>query len=279
MKNRKMILLAVLLTTGLAALAQQPYTSTYQEKEVFKNDDVVFRQIDAHTWEGNGHLMANESLYLIEGNDRSILLDAGTKIADLDKIVAKLTTKPVTLIATHVHPDHTGEAIKYFPKLYLNAADVVNIPQMMPQYKGEICYLKDSEVIDLGGRQIEVRFAPGHTPGSTVFFDKAAGYGFSGDAFGSGNLLVTTNISTVLSTCQRISSIMEKENIKFMYPGHYMGKNPETLQRLKDMIGLCNDILSGKRVGEKNPHGMIGLDTIVNDFGVRINYNSKEGVK
>ena len=33
--------------------------------EVAQNDDVVFRQIDEHTWIGTAHVMANESLYLL----------------------------------------------------------------------------------------------------------------------------------------------------------------------------------------------------------------------
>jgi hydroxyacylglutathione hydrolase len=52
---------------------------------VFSNDDVVFHQIDEHTWVGTGHEMANESLYLVEGSDRAVLIDAGTNIKDLDK--------------------------------------------------------------------------------------------------------------------------------------------------------------------------------------------------
>ena len=119
---------------------------------MFKNDDVVFHQIDEHTWVGTGHVMSNESLYLIEGSKKALLIDAGTKIKDLDKIVASITGKPVMLVATHVHPDHTGSAIDYFPELYINAADTVNIPRMMPNYKGTVKYLKDGEVIDLGGR-------------------------------------------------------------------------------------------------------------------------------
>ena len=97
-------------------------------KEVFKNDDVVFHQIDEHTWVGTGHMMYNESLYLVEGNDKAVLIDAGTKIKDLDKIVASITKKPIMLVATHVHPDHTGSAIDYFPEIYINPADTVVIP-------------------------------------------------------------------------------------------------------------------------------------------------------
>ena len=50
----------------------------YQEKEVYSGPDVIIRQIDENTWEGNGHLMANETIYIIEGKEKAILLDAGS---------------------------------------------------------------------------------------------------------------------------------------------------------------------------------------------------------
>ena len=162
---------------------------------VYQDDEVVFRQLDEHTWIGNGHRVYNESLYLVEGNDRAILIDAGTYIPGLDKIVAKITTKPVTMMLTHAHGDHAG-GVGPFPEVYLNAGDMPLVANSMRSYKGQIKYLFDGEVIDLGGREIEVIFTPGHTAGSATFFDKAKHYGFSGDAFGSTNLLVFTNLST-----------------------------------------------------------------------------------
>jgi hydroxyacylglutathione hydrolase len=239
-------------------------------KEVFKNDDVVFRQIDEHTWVGSGHMMANESLYLVEGNDKAVLIDAGTRIADLDKIVASITKKPIMLVATHLHPDHTGSAVNYFPEIYINEADAVSIPQFMPNYKGKVMYFKDGEIIDLGGRKLEIVFTPGHTPGSTTFIDKNAGYGFSGDSFGSGNLLLSGTFSTLIATCQKTSAMMEKYGIKHLYPGHYFGKNLETKQRVDDMITLSKDVLSGKVKGETGPRGMI-----ISAYGVRINYSER----
>jgi glyoxylase-like metal-dependent hydrolase (beta-lactamase superfamily II) len=272
----KRIILSILLTAVFQSLsfAKAP-ASQIEGKEVFKNDDVVFHQIDEHTWVGTGHVMSNESLYLVEGSKKALLIDAGTKIKDLDKIVASITGKPVMLVATHVHPDHTGSAIDYFPELYINAADTVNIPRMMPNYKGTVKYLKDGEVIDLGGRKIDVLFTPAHTPGSTTFIDKKAGYGFSGDSFGSGNLLLTVDFSTLIATCQKTSAYMEKYGITRLLPGHFFGRNMETKQRVDDMITLSKDVLSGKVKGKENPNGMIGLNLLVNDYGVRINYNEK----
>ena len=252
----------------------------YEEKEVYSGPDVVFRQIDAHTWEGNGHLMANETIYIIEGSERAILLDAGTKIDDLDKIVAGITSKPVTLIATHVHPDHTGSAIHYFPEIWINAADMVGVPEFMPDYKGKINYLEDGQVFDLGGRRIEVIFTPGHTPGSTCFFEMdGRKWGYSGDAFGSGNLLLTTNFSTLLATATRIEMYMRRFGIEKLYPGHYMGSNPETLQRISDLKRISAEMIDGSRKGEDAGQGMMGLNARVRDFGVNVSYRNPAGLK
>lgn len=268
---RKYLLSAFAVCAAFAACAQGPRMG-FSEKTVYKGDDLEIRQIDEHTWHGNGHVMANEAIYIVEGNDRALVIDAGTEIKHYDKIIAQITSKPVTLVATHVHPDHTGSAVNYFDEIYINAADMVNVKAMMGNYKGEIKYLVDGEVIDLGGREIEVIFTPGHTPGSTTFMDKAAGYGFSGDSFGSGNLLLTTNWSTLLLTCQRTLEYMKKHNIEKLYPGHYMGVNVETQKRVADMMQMSRDVLDGKLSGEKNPQGMLGLNNVLSMNGVRINY-------
>lgn len=272
---KKLIFSIVILVSFQIASFAQATPPQIGGKEVFKNDDVVFHQIDDHTWVGTGNKMSNESLYLVEGTNKSLLIDAGTSIKDLDKIVASITTKPVMLVATHVHPDHTGSSIDVFKEIFINQADTVNVPQMMANYKGKISYLKDGQIIDLGGRKIYVVFTPGHTPGSTTFIDKAAGYGFSGDSFGSGNLLLSLDFSTLIATCQKVSAIMEKDGIKKLYPGHFFGANEETRQRVDDMITLSRDVLSGKVMGTANPTGMMGLNLIVNAYGVRINYSEK----
>lgn len=252
----------------------------YKEKTVYEGPDVIFRQIDAHTWHGNGHLCYNESVYIVEGSEKAILIDAGTKIADLDKIVAGITSKPVSLVANHVHPDHTGSAVNLFDEIWINAADTVLITQCMPGYKGTIKYLSDGQVFDLGGRRIEVIFTPGHTPGSTTFFDQASGYGFSGDAFGSTNLLLTTNFSTQLATATRVASYMKRYGIDRMYSGHYHGNDCETLQRVLDEKSMCEEMLEGRREGEKSDSpAMLGLNAFIHDHGVTIRYRDPEGVK
>ncbi len=267
---KKLLFLICCLLTALASCAQ----SDFKEKTIFKNDDVEIRQLDAHTWHGNGHLMFNESIYLIEGETSAILLDAGTRMPGLRKIVEGIVKKPVTLIATHVHPDHTGMAVNEWDSIWINAADEVNVPSCMPGYQGVKQYLHDGQVFDLGGRTIEVVFTPGHTPGSTTFIDRDAHYGFSADAFGSGNLLVFTDLSTEIATCERLARFIAKYDIQYFYPGHYWGNNLETPQRIKDVATICQGILDGTM--EPEPGTNRSLPNIVDRFGVKINYGEAQ---
>lgn len=268
-------LYALLMATLVALPACSQDKSDFKEKTVYKDKNVEIHQIDAHTWHGCGNLMYNESIYLIEGSERALLLDAGTKMPGLRKIVEGIVKKPVTLVATHVHPDHTGVTVNEWDSLWINAADEVNVPSIMPDYKGVKCYLKDGQVFDLGGRQIEVVFTPGHTPGSTTFIDREAHYGFSGDAFGSGNLLVFTDLSTEVAASERLSRFVERYDIRYFYPGHYWGYNLETPKRVKDVGMICDGILKGTI--KPNASGeRASLPFIVDTLGVRINYGEAQ---
>ena len=143
----------------IVAFAQ---TAEISGKVVYSGPDVVFHQIDEHTWVGTGHLLYNESMYLVEGNKKAMLIDTGKNIADLDKIVASITKKPVTVYVTHGHSDHVGN-VGSFSEVYINPGDTDVFQQSLPNYKGKINYLKDGQIIDLGGRQVEVVFTPAHT--------------------------------------------------------------------------------------------------------------------
>ncbi len=134
----------VLAVLQLASFAQA-LSIQIDGTKVFENGDVVFRQSDGHTWVGTGHMMANGSLYLVEGNNKA------------------------------AHPDHTGSAIDYFPELYVGAGDAAS--PFLSTYKGKI-----------------------NQP-------------FSGDSFGSGNLLLGGTFSTLLATCRKASALMEKDGI------------------------------------------------------------------
>lgn len=274
---KRAILLALTLMMSVSAFAQRGgggFEARIDLEEVYRDENVVFRKIDDHTWIGSGHVMASESLYLIEGKKKAVLIDAGTVIPGLDKIVAKITDKPVTLILTHVHPDHVGAA-DCFDELWVNPGDTENMKHMMPNYKGKVHFFKDGQKIKLGGRTLEVFFTPGHTPGSTTFLEVGTNQGFSGDSFGNGNLLLTTDFTTLLNTCKRSYEYFSKKGYEKFYNGHFFGNNFETLKRIDDLRKIAEEVLAGTLVGQES-QGMMGLNRSINRDGVRVNYGDAQ---
>ena len=264
------------IVTWSAEQAEQ-YRNHYPETFVYRDANIVFRQIDEHTWEGNGHLVYNESVYVIEGDDKALVIDAGTEMPHLSKAVAALTDKPLMLALTHGHGDHLGGAIS-FPEAWIHPADTSMIAQGAREYGVKVNLLSDGEVIDLGGRQIEVLHTPGHTSGSLTFFDKEHHYGFSGDAFGSTNLLLFAGtFRDLINTTGRTAEYMQKNGIEKLYPGHYHGDNPETLQRVLDEKKMSEEVLAGKRKGVEERAN--GLNRYINDFGVTIRYREPDALK
>ena len=113
------------------------------------------------------------------------------------------------------------------------------------------------------------------SPGATTFIDQRAGYGLSGDSFGSGNLLLSGTFPTLVAACQKMSGLMERQGIRQLYPGHFFGKNAETKQRVDDIATLSKEVLAGKL---KSEAGARGGSLVITAKGVRIHYR-KAGVK
>lgn len=61
--------------------------------------------------------------YLLEGNERCLLIDTGLGICNIHEEVARLTDKPVAAVATHVHWDHIG-GHRYFPAFYAHELEL-----------------------------------------------------------------------------------------------------------------------------------------------------------
>lgn len=181
--------------------------------------DVTTTRLEDNMWilEGSD----NTTMYLVEGTQKALLIDTGTRIKGLDTLVGHITQKPVMVVITHAHGDHAGN-INYFPEIWMHPADTVLLQK---GYKGKINFVKDGDIFDLGGTQIEVSHMPGHTPGSIVLLDRKAGNCYSGDAFGSNHVWLQLKplspLQTYINSCLKMERLMDG-GITKVYCGHYV---------------------------------------------------------
>ena len=77
-------------------------------------------QIAPGTWEID--IFDTGSVFVLEGRERALVIDTGIGIGDLKAMIQKLTAKPLTVVMTHGHGDHTGGAGQ-FGEYFMNEAD------------------------------------------------------------------------------------------------------------------------------------------------------------
>ncbi len=154
--------------------------------------------------------------YLIVGSKQALMFDTGIGMMPLRPLVEQLTRLPVTVINSHTHYDHVGGNWEFDRILAIDSpytrANLAGFPhenlatEVAPSAfcKGAPAGLdtaafrtrpwkatgviKDGDVIDLGGRTIEVLQVPGHTPDATALLDRTNGLLWTGDTYYKGAL-------------------------------------------------------------------------------------------
>ncbi len=248
-------------------------------QEFFKNDDLTISKLKDKTWVVE--TADNTTMYILEGSERAMLIDTGTKCTTLDEVVRKITTKPLDVVITHLHPDHAGN-ICYFDSIYLHPADTVMMHEY--RYNGKVNYVKEGQVFDLGDTKVEVAYMPGHTPGSIVLLNRATGDCFSGDAFGSGQVWLQLEphvpMTVYLQSCQRMRQLMEQGGICYIWCGHYpYVKRCYDLEYIRKMEVLAKRLSVGDTEGTKPfniPPSLhaLGRSVYLSDGEVTIVYNA-----
>lgn len=222
------------------------------------------KQLDEHTWqiEETNHRLG-VYCYLLEGENRAILIDSGLGNIDLGGIVAGLTEKPVAVVNTHSHGDHiAGNAD--FAERYIAKEDLEGyardasgkgpgpLPRPVPL---EITGIDDGHVFDLGGRTLRVYLTPGHSNGSICILDVERRQLFTGDTCGRGEVLAFAaqhGLPGYRRSMQRILDLGSEYDLT--WPAH--GETPIGKDVLLRLTKLADDILAGK-IEEKsfeNPH-------------------------
>ena len=84
-------------------------------------------QFEKGTWEIDEFDCA--SIFLLEGTEKAMLIDCGMGIGDLRGAVEMITDKPLIVVISHGHIDHTGNA-RQFDEIWIHPKDLDKpIPQ------------------------------------------------------------------------------------------------------------------------------------------------------
>lgn len=232
------------------------------------NDWFTIDRIDKETFIISEYRHWEEThCYLLNGSERSLLIDTGLGICDIHEKVINLTDKPIVAVATHIHWDHIG-GHKSFPDFYAHNNELNwlsgEFPLTMEQIKGMVVdrcdlpdgydvskyeffqgkptrVLKDNEIIDIGGRIVQIVHTPGHSPGHMCFWEKEREFLFTGDLVYKDTLFAyfpSTDPEAYLNSLERVSALPVKQ----VFPAHHtLNIKPEILFRMRDAFRQLRD--------------------------------------
>ena len=131
--------------------------------------------------------------------------------------------------------------------------------------------ISDGDVIDLGGRELEVYEMPGHTKGSIVLLDRKDKICYSGDSIIE-NLWLFLEESempeTYLNSLKHIREVLNDAGVEKIYNGHF-SYEPIPVSMLDTMVEAMELIVAGKLEGiEVENHAGKGLEYSYNGWKV-----------
>lgn len=197
--------------------------------------------------------------WLVLGERRALLIDAGVGVAPIAPVVRRITASPVISLLSHSHYDHIGGAHEFADRRAhrLEAAILADPTPQATQWQGwfgEASFerlpaggfdpasyriepapvstlVEDGELVDLGGRTIEILHAPGHSPGLVCAIDRSCGALFTSDALYDGPMFFDLVGSDRGAAARSFEKLLATQ-ARVAYPGHFGSLTGEEFRRL-----------------------------------------------
>ena len=220
---------------------------------------ITISRLNSNSW---SILDEGVRFFLLTGSEKALLIDSGMVIYNARDIAAGLTDRPVSLLNTHADRDHIGSN-EEFESFYMHPAEE-------PVYRrsgkpGRVLPVLDGDVIDLGGRELEIIHLPGHTPGSIAVLDRNSRVLISGDPIQqNGHVFMFgdhRNLEDYAASLGHLEAFADR--FDEIWPSHGdCPISPDLIGRLRDG---ARDILAGKIAGK--PTDFHGNRIVVYDLG------------
>jgi len=217
--------------------------------------------------------------YLVLGRERAALIDTGMGVGDIRQLVEEITPLPISVIQSHAHNDHIGGAWQFEDVgIHPSEADDLAAGQSaarlanwfadsemsgpLPSSFNPVGYsipgktptrtYDNGDVVELGGRSLEVIHAPGHSRGGLVLLDRANRALYSTDVVYLRSLYLLNPDSSIpdyVATLERLSGLIPE--LDRLYPSH--GPSPIAPQLILPMLEGMREIAAGRQPDQIEP--------------------------
>ncbi len=244
------------------------------QKHEVSNDWFEVYEIEPDIWAIYEPFQWQEVIsYLIVGSESAVLFDTGNGIGNIRSIVRQLTDKPLRVLNSHSHIDHIGGNYQFEEILSVSTpfsisrtSGLRNEGILLEVSPEALCkdlphgvnrdehqtrpysisgVVEDGDVLDLGGRRLEILHVPGHTDDAIALLDRDAGFLWSGDSFYEGPIWLfapETDLESYQSSVARMAALAPGLNAVF--PGHNTPRaDPVLLVELRDKL---DQVLAGE---------------------------------
>ncbi len=177
---------------------------------------------------------SDSNIYIID----DVAVDSGTgfnfsRLYTLLKVLKKSVADIKQVINTHGHFDHiggNGYFINAKVAIHENDADIIETGDIERSvadfFDGKLkprtvdMKLKEGDVLNIGGMELEVIHTPGHTPGSICLYNRKDGILFTGDTIFANGVGRTDLPGGDPNALRESIEKLKKLDVKIILPGH-----------------------------------------------------------
>ena len=177
---------------------------------------------------------SDSNIYIID----DAAIDSGTgfnfsRLYTLLKVLKKSVADIKQVINTHGHFDHiggNGYFINAKVAIHENDADIIETGDIERSvadfFDGKLkprtvdMKLKEGDVLNIGGMELEVIHTPGHTPGSICLYNRKDGILFTGDTIFANGVGRTDLPGGDPNALRESIEKLKKLDVKIILPGH-----------------------------------------------------------
>jgi glyoxylase-like metal-dependent hydrolase (beta-lactamase superfamily II) len=211
--------------------------------------------------------------YLIVGTKQALLFDTGMGIANIRKVTAQITSRPIVVLNSHTHNDHVGDNWRFefvfgmdtsFTRTNAKGSRDDAQEEIGP---GTVCgdlpkgfdakayatkpwhislTVHDGFKVNLGGgHDLEIIATPGHTPDAIALFDRTNGLLFTGDTYYPGPIWLfrpETDLDAYEASVKKLAALAP--NVNLVLGAHNVPvAQPAILAKL---VAAIADVRAGK---------------------------------